>query len=92
MGHKQPPTGTPLETDSSTAHDILRAKVRMKRSKAFDMKYHWLRYHIAQSQFNLYWAAGKSNRADYFSKHFPPIHHKNERFQPGRLQQPTLDK
>jgi hypothetical protein len=42
MGHKQTTTGTPLETDNSTAHDIIKAQVRMKRSKAFDMRYHWL--------------------------------------------------
>ena len=89
MGHQQPPTGTPLETDNSTAHDILRAQVRMKRSKAFDMRYHWLKHRIAQSQFNLYWAAGKNNSADYYSKHFPPKHHKLERFRPGRLQRPS---
>jgi hypothetical protein len=63
MGHKQPPTGTPLETDNSTAHDILGAQVRMKRSKAFDMRYHWLKDRLAHSQFNLYWAAGRSNSA-----------------------------
>jgi hypothetical protein len=89
MGHKQPPTGTPLETNNSTAHDILRAKVRMKRSKAFDMRYHWLKDRIAESQFNLYWAPGKKNGADYYSKHFPPTHHKQERYCPGRLQRPT---
>jgi hypothetical protein len=49
MGHKQPITGTPIETDNSTAHDILKAQVRMKRSKAFDMRYHWLKDRIAPS-------------------------------------------
>ena len=43
LGHPQPPPGTPLETDNSAAHDILKAQVRMKRSKAFDMRYHWLK-------------------------------------------------
>jgi len=43
MGHIQPPNGTPLETDNSTAHGILHAQVRLKRSKAFDMRYHWLK-------------------------------------------------
>jgi hypothetical protein len=89
MGHKQPATGTPLETVNSTAHDVLHAQVRMKQSKAFDMRYHWLKDRIAQSQFNLYWAPGKSNRADYYSKHFPPSHHKSERYSPGRLQRST---
>jgi hypothetical protein len=89
MGHPQPATGTPLETDNSTAHNILRAQVCMKRSMAFDMRYHWLKYRVEQSQFNLYWAAGKQNYADYYSKHFPPTHHKNKRYRPGRLQRPT---
>ena len=76
MGHPQPPNGNPLETDNTTAHDILHAKVRMKRSKAFDMRYHWLKDRIAQTQFNLYWAKGRNNQADYFTKHYPPSYHK----------------
>ena len=76
MGHKQPPTGTPLETDNATAHGILHATVRMKKSKAFDMRYHWLKDRVSQKQFNLYWSSGKLNSADYFSKHHPPAHHK----------------
>ena len=80
MGHPQPSTGTPLETDNATATGILRAQVRMKRSKAFDMRYHWLKDRIAQGQFNLYWAPGKTNSADYFSKHHPPAHHKLMRY------------
>jgi hypothetical protein len=80
MGHKQPATGTPLETNNSTAIGILRAQVRMKRSKAFDMRYHWLKDRIKQKQFNLYWAPGKTNSANYFSKHHPPAHHKLMRY------------
>jgi hypothetical protein len=89
MGHKQPLTGTPLETDNSTAHDILKAQVRMKRSKAFDMRYHWLKDRVAQKQFDLYWASGKTNRADYFMKHHPPSHHKIMR--PEYLQRPHVN-
>ena len=64
MGHKQPATGTPLKTNNSTDHGILHAQVRMKKSKAFDMRYHWLKDRIAQKQFNLYCAPGKLNTAD----------------------------
>jgi hypothetical protein len=72
MGHPQPATGTPLETDNSTAHNILKAhQASMKRS-GFDMHYHWLKDCIAQSQFNIYWAPIKSNKADYCTKHFSP--------------------
>jgi hypothetical protein len=86
MGHKQPLTGAPLETDNSTAEGILKAQVRVKRSKAFDMRHHWLKDCIARKQFNLCWAPGKANRADYFSKHHPSSHHKIMR--PQHLQRP----
>jgi hypothetical protein len=76
MGHAQPSVDTPIETDNSTAHGILHAHVRLKKSKAFDMRYNWLKDRIAQKQFHLYWAPGKLNSALYFSKHHPPAHHK----------------
>jgi hypothetical protein len=40
MGHTQLPT--PLCTDSSTAFGILNETIKQKRSKAMDMRYHWL--------------------------------------------------
>jgi hypothetical protein len=33
---------------NSTAHEILKTQVRMKRSKAFDMRYHWLKDRISR--------------------------------------------
>ena len=81
MVHPQPSNGTPLETENSTANDILTAQVRMKRSKAFDMRYHWIKDCIQQNQLNLYWVQGKLNRANYFTKHFPPVHHRQMRYQ-----------
>jgi hypothetical protein len=59
----------------------------MKRSKAFDMRYYWLKDRIEKKQFNLYWAPGKLNSADYFTKHYPPSHHKLMRHL--YLQRPT---
>jgi hypothetical protein len=40
LGHTQPPT--PLRTDNSTAFGILKETIKHKRSKAIDMRYHWL--------------------------------------------------
>jgi hypothetical protein len=40
LGHIQPTT--PLRTDNSTAFDILNETIKQKRSKAMDMRYHWL--------------------------------------------------
>ncbi len=51
----------------------------MKKLKSMDMKYHWLRCRISQQQFRHYWAAGKTNLADYFTEHHPPIHHQTTR-------------
>jgi hypothetical protein len=40
LGHSQPPT--PLRTDNSTIFGILNETIKHKRSKAMDMRYHWL--------------------------------------------------
>ena len=78
MGHPQPSSGTPLETDNTTALGILRAQVRLKRSKAFDMRHHWLIDRVQSKQFNLHWKPGGTNSADYYSKHHPPAYHKQK--------------
>ena len=74
MGH---PQGlTPLKTDNSTADDFFNKTIKPKRSKAFDMKFHWMKDRIEQQQFWVYWDKGINNWADYFTKHHPPKHHK----------------
>jgi hypothetical protein len=80
LGHPQPATGTPFETDNNTAQGILNSKMRQKLSKSFDMRYWWMKDRIKQGQFNLIWAAGKWNLADYFTKHHPPWHHRKMRY------------
>jgi hypothetical protein len=40
---------------------------------------HWLRDRKAQDQSRIYWQPGKTNLADYFTKHHPPLHHVNVR-------------
>jgi hypothetical protein len=46
LGHTQPPT--PLRTDNSTAFGILNETTKQKRSKAIDMRYHWLTDRVRQ--------------------------------------------
>ena len=77
LGHKQPPT--PLQTDNSMADAVCNGKVQPKRTKAMDMRFHWLRDRECQQQFRIYWRPGKSNYADYWTKHHPAKHHKNTR-------------
>jgi hypothetical protein len=50
MGHPQP--ATPVQTDNSTAEGIINSRVQPKRTKAMDMRFHWLRDRgVNQQQF-----------------------------------------
>lgn len=44
-----------------------------------DMRFYWMNDRAKQGHFDVYWAAGKTNRGDYFTKHHPPAHHKRVR-------------
>ena len=50
-----------------------------KRSKTLDMKWHWLRDKEVLEQHILYCDRDTNNDADYFTKHHPPIHHRQMR-------------
>ena len=80
LGHPQPPDGTPVFTDNQTAKGILTSLCRQKLSKAFDMRYYWIKDRIKKKQFKLTWRPGVDNMADYFSKHHPPWYHKKMRY------------
>jgi hypothetical protein len=74
----QPPT--PVQTDNSTAEGIVNLHVQPKRTKAMDMRFHWLRDRgVNQKQFKFYWRPGTSMRADYWTKHHFPAHHRHMR-------------
>lgn len=77
MGHKQP--ATPIQTDNAMAEAVINAKIQPKRTKAMDMRFHWLRDRECQQQFRFYWRPGKTNYADYWTKHHSAAHHVNIR-------------
>eukprot|EP00804_Cyclotella_cryptica_P009376 CCRYP_018078-RH/>CCRYP_018078-RH protein AED:0.35 eAED:0.35 QI:0/0/0/1/0/0/2/0/435 len=77
LGHTQP--ATPLQTDNSTAEGVVNGKIQPKRTKAMDMRFHWLRDRECQEQFRIYWRPGKLNYADYWTKHHPATHHQHIR-------------
>ena len=77
MGHKQPPT--PIQTDNAMADAVISGKVQPKRTKAMDMRFHWLRDRECQQQFKFFWRPGKTNYADYWMKHHSAAHHVNIR-------------
>jgi hypothetical protein len=77
MGHKQPPT--PIQTDNAMADAVINGKIQPKRTKAMDMRFHWLRDRECHNQFKFYWRPGKTNYADYWTKHHTAAHHVNIR-------------
>ena len=80
LGHAQPPNSTPIYNDNSTVTGILNSAMRQKLSKAFDMRFYWVKDRIKQKQFQLLWRKGATNMADYFTKHHPSWHHKQMRY------------
>jgi hypothetical protein len=40
LGHKQPPT--PLQNGNAMVDAVINGKIQPKRTKAMDMRFHWL--------------------------------------------------
>ena len=49
MGHPQP--ATPMRIDNTTANNYVHNNLQQKKSKAFDMRLHWLRDRVNRRQF-----------------------------------------
>ena len=77
LGHPQ--KAVPIKTDNATAASFVKDTLKMKRSKAWDVRYHWLSEQQNKQNINIYWDAGNNNIADYHSKHHSPSHHQNVR-------------
>ena len=73
LGHPQPPT--PIQTDNTTVVGFAKSTIKLKRTKAMDMNFHWIIYRIYQKGFIVYWRPGPANFGDYFTKHHSPDHH-----------------
>ncbi len=66
-GHPQPPTS--MQTDNSTALSVIPSNIQPRQTKAMDMRFYWMRCCEAQSHFRFFWRPGKTNLADYWTKH-----------------------
>ena len=75
MGHKQPLT--PIHTNNVMANAVINGKVQLKCMKAMDMRFHWPQDPECQQEFKFYWQPGKTNYADYWTKHHSASHHVN---------------
>ena len=77
LGHPQP--ATPVKTDNSTATAFVNDTFKKKKSKSWDMNYHWISDQSKLNKFYIYWDKGCNNKGDYPTKHHPPSHHKQVR-------------
>eukprot|EP00957_Ditylum_brightwellii_P071220 5414062-Ditylum_brightwellii.AAC.1 len=50
--------------------------MRLKRSKTWDMRFHWPREKAVRKALDISWDKGINNDADYYTKHHSPSHHK----------------
>ena len=76
LRHIQDPV--PIKTDNSTANSVINKTVKLKRAKAFDMRFRWL-VDRNRTLFKVYWAPRDENLADYLTKNHRPSHHKKLR-------------
>ena len=70
-----PQKATQLVTDNQAAHGVANRSIKQRKSKAIDMRYHWVRDRVDQQHFCVIWRKGKINLADYFTKIHPKKHH-----------------
>ena len=77
MGHPQ--EQTTINTDNSTTVRFVNRNIQMKRSKSWDMNFHWLRDKELQKQIKVLWGKGIDKYADYFTKHHALTHHRKMR-------------
>ena len=77
LGHPQP--ATPIKTDNSTANSFVHDMLKQKRSKSWDMNYHWLSEQQQRGKIHVYWGKGSTMIADYHTKHHAPNYHKSIR-------------
>ena len=69
-----PQERTRIQCDNQCAVGIANDTVKQKRSKAIDMRYNWTKDRVQQGQFDIFWAPGTENLADFFTKVHPAIH------------------
>ena len=77
MGWKQ--GTTQITTDNEVAEGFANDAIKQNRTKSIDMNYYWVRCRTRQGQYIVIWRRGKTNDADYFTKHHSATHHQEMR-------------
>jgi hypothetical protein len=74
LGYIQKPTN--IICDNTCAVGIATDTCKLKRLKAIDMRFHWVRDRVRQGHFTVSWRPGKVNLADFFTKPLAVYVHK----------------
>ena len=74
MGYPQK-CPTILLCDNTTAVGLANDSIKTAKTKAVDMRYHWLRDRARQGQFRVMWAPTDRILADFFTKPLPVHKH-----------------
>jgi hypothetical protein len=69
-----PQQATPMEADNKFAVNLANKAVTQRKSKAIDMRFHWIQDRVEQGHFTVTWKQGSLNIADYFTKCHPAYH------------------
>jgi hypothetical protein len=68
-----------MQTDNTTTVGVVNTNIQPKRTKAMDMRFHWLRCRKTKKQFHFFWHPRPTNKADYWTKHHCAAHHIEKR-------------
>ena len=74
LGYPQP--ATLILCDNAVAVKLANDNLVEKKSKTFDMRFHWIKDRVQQGQFEVAWRKGSQNLSDIFTKLLPVSQHK----------------
>ena len=72
-----PQLATTIYADNIAAVGVVNDTVKLRKSKSYDMRYHWIRDRTRRKVFSVIWAAGNTNDADFFTKIQPSARHQH---------------
>ncbi len=70
-----PQSITPIFTDNACAVGLANNTIKLRRSKAMDMRFHWIRDQVKQGHYSVHYKRGDENIADFFTKPLPVNEH-----------------
>eukprot|EP00957_Ditylum_brightwellii_P205037 15341919-Ditylum_brightwellii.AAC.1 len=65
-----------VKKDNKTPNSFVNVSIRIKHSKSWDMRWHWLWKTSTRKVLEISWDKGSNNNADNFSNHHPSTYHR----------------